>query len=275
MQSASTEDIRERCSISTIVFWGYAPVDEKALGRIAQAGIDRIELLESPEQFDMADRDSMRGFAAMCRRAGVSIAAYHAHKVKPTGMGSGDLEKLTDACKRQIETLQEAGGDFWASHARMVDDSVFRLHENLIRFVEGTRVRLGIENFIQPGLWVKDRLAFLKKLDHPQLGLLLDIGHVRDESGRNPMTIPGGSADILDLCAGRLVHVHLHGFKDGVDHHPPLCQGDGIQWQELMRGLWKTDYRGYLNFESQGLPHHEGSIGKMGEMPEKIAAMLR
>jgi sugar phosphate isomerase/epimerase len=275
MQDAKVEAIRGRCAISTIVFWGFQPVEEKALGRIADAGIGKIELLESPEQFDLSDRNSMGSIGAACRRAGLSIASYHAHKVKPNGMDADGVEKLVDVCKRQIETLQEAGGDFWASHARQADEAVYSLYGKLVRFVEGTRVRLGVENFVQPGTWVRDRMAFLRKLEHPQLGLLLDIGHVMEESGVNPMTRPGGPAAVLDMCGDKLFHLHLHGFKDGIDHHPPLCAGDEIRWGELVRELWRRDYRGHLCFEAVGLPRHGDSIGKTAEMPEKIASLLR
>jgi sugar phosphate isomerase/epimerase len=69
---------------------------------------------------------------------------------------------------------------------------------------------------------------------------------------RYPHQLSGGPTAILELCQEKLFHVHLHGFKDGLDHHPPLCPGDEIQWEELIPCLWKIGYQGYLHFEPQG-----------------------
>ena len=54
------EEIRERLSMSTVVFWKYRPIGERTLGELARNGITQIELVESREQFDMADARSMR-----------------------------------------------------------------------------------------------------------------------------------------------------------------------------------------------------------------------
>ena len=91
------------------------------------------------------------------------------------------------------------------------------------------------------GLWVEDRVAFLDEVGHPQAGMILDIGHVRDRDGTNPMTIPGGPTRIISMCRRHLRHVHLHGFKDGVDHYPAFAEGD-----TLMEGIGGHISRGTL-----------------------------
>ena len=88
------------------------------------------------------------------------------------------------------------------------------------------------------------------------------------------MTLPGGPSQILQKCAGKLVHIHLHGFKQGMDHYPPLCEGDEIQWKELFNQLWATDYQGYLNFESKGMPMYDDTLSKVSKMPEEIMQMI-
>ena len=47
--SFTVEEIRQRLSISTLVFHGYRPIGEAALEELARHGIGRIELIESPE----------------------------------------------------------------------------------------------------------------------------------------------------------------------------------------------------------------------------------
>ena len=51
--SFTVEEIRQRLSISTLVFHGYRPIGEAALEELARHGIGRIELIESPEQYDL------------------------------------------------------------------------------------------------------------------------------------------------------------------------------------------------------------------------------
>ena len=269
----TVEELRRRLSISTLVFWQYRPVDERSLEEVARQGIGRIELLESPEQFDMSDPGSMRLVGEACRAAGVSLGAYHAQKTNFTDIDTDNKRReLVDFCRRQIDTLAELGGNIWGCHVRHGDAVALRSYEELARHVESTPVSIMVENFAAKGLSVEDRMAFLEELDHPQVGLILDIGHLRDDARRNPMTLPGGPNRILRGCADRLKHIHLHGFKQGRDHFPPLAEGDEIQWIELFRGLHQIGYQGYINFEPAGEPRHQGSLQATGEMPERIVA---
>jgi sugar phosphate isomerase/epimerase len=119
-------------------------------------------------------------------------------------------------------------------------------------------------------MWVEDRMAFLDQIDHPQVGLILDVGHVRNLNGANPMTIPGGPTSVLQRCGARLRHVHLHGFKDGVDHFPPFVKGDTIQWAELFRMFYDVGYPGYMNFEPSGEPRHQNVLPAVANIPERI-----
>ena len=53
------------------------------------------------------------------------------------------------------------------------DNKVYLFHEKLLRYIEKTNVKLAIENFTRKGVWVEDRLNFLKKLDHHKLGVFI------------------------------------------------------------------------------------------------------
>ena len=54
---------------------------------------------------------------------------------------------------------------------------------------------------------------------------------------------------MIDMCKKRLCWVHLHGFRNGEDHYPPLVEGDTIQWVEIFRKLREIGYSRNLNFE--------------------------
>ena len=148
-----------------------------------------------------------------------------------------------------------------------------RCYEDLARHVEGTPAVIAVENFAGKGMSVEDRMAFLDEIDHPQVGMILDVGHVRDSNGENPMTLPDGPRGILELCGARLCHVHLHGFKDGSDHHPPLVEGDSIRWVELFRMLRTMKYSGDINFEPAGETDPSALLQAVSEAPKRIVEM--
>ena len=103
--------------------------------------------------------------------------------------------------------------------------------------------------------------------------MILDIGHERDAAGLNPMTQPGGPTRILQRCGHRLGHLHLHGFKSGRDHHPPLVDGDEIQWLELFKMLREVNYAGDFNFEPRGMLEAPRTLDDVRQAPEGIVAL--
>ena len=204
MQSAfyTAAEIRERLSISTLVLHRYKPLCEQSLTELVEKGIERIELIESVEQYEFSDRDSMRLVGQICRAAGVRVAAYHAHK---TNLNDVDTEQRrvdwVERCKHQIDSLTELGGTLWGCHAGDTrDGAVKKSYEELARHCEGTSVVITIENFSRNGVFVEDRVRFLDELDHPKVGMILDIGHVRDGKDQNPMTRAGGPTEIVGIC---------------------------------------------------------------------------
>jgi sugar phosphate isomerase/epimerase len=265
------ETFFNRFSISTIVFRGYEPVCEKSLSKIARAGFRGIELLESPDQFDMTNLSSIQEINNVCRDCRLSIFAFHAHYLSFDDVTTNtELQRKLEICYRQLDALEACGGNFWACHVHDTDIIALRAFEALAHFIETRPLQIGIENFTRPGMWVEDRLAFLEKLDAPNVGLLLDIGHVRNSLGQNPMTLKNQAGPVILSTRSRLLHVHLHGFVDGVDHCPPLCQQDEIQWPEILDALSEIGYSGLYNFEPKGKPLHEGSIKQTGNFYQNL-----
>ena len=269
----TVEEIRNRLSISTYVFWAYRPVGPNVLRELAEHGIGKIELSESREQFDTADSGSMKLFGEICRSCGIEVTAYHAHQTFFFDLES-EAQRIerVDFCRRQIDTLLDLGGVVWGSHAQTVNRMVIKCYEDLARHVEGTGAVITVENFPRPGQMVEDRMTFLDRMDHPQVGLILDIGHVRNSDGLNQMTLAGGPTEVLQMCGSRLRHVHLHGFIE-TDHYPPLVEGDRIQWVELFRVLRAVGYSGAINFEPSGPPRHENTLEAVGAVPERIVRL--
>jgi sugar phosphate isomerase/epimerase len=270
----TVEELRNRLSISTSVFWQYRPLGEAALEELRDHGIRQIELLESPEQFDMANPRSMRYVAQTCRACGIEVVAYHAQRTDLADLDTEAKRRAeVDRCRRQIDTMLELGGHVWGSHAGAADRTIVQCYKELARHVEGTRAVITVENFAAEGRGIEDRVAFLEEVSHPQVGMILDIGHVRDRAGANPMCVPGGPSRVIGMCGSRIRHLHLHGFKGGVGHFPPLVVGDDIEWVELFRMLWAIGYAGPINFEPCGEPKHANAVQATAAVPERIVQM--
>lgn len=244
----TVEEITKRLSISTFAFWTQL-IGQSVFEELARHGFKRIELIDSPDHFDMADADSMRKIGEISHSCGIDIVAYHAWM---TNFSDLDTEakrvERVDLCRRQIDTMLELGGTVWGSHAQEMDTDLIKSYRELAQHIQGTKAFITVENF-GGELCVDARMAFLDEIDHPQVGLILDIGHERNSDGENSMCIPGEPTRIVEFCRKHLCHIHMHGFKDGADHHPPLVEGDGIQWVELFRALRAVGYSGYMNFE--------------------------
>ena len=77
----------------------------------------------------------------------------------------------------------------------------------------------------------------------------------------------------LETCAGRLFHLHLQGFKNGKDHHPPFVAGASIQWVEPFRMLRATGSSGPMDFEPLGAPRHHNTLAAVAAAPERLVQM--
>ena len=271
------QEIRKRLSISTVVINGYRPVCEQTLKLFVENGIHRIELSESPGQFNMTNKDSMKYVGYACKSVGINISSYHCSKTTFEDIETEEeRQDRVDICRRQIDTLQELKGKVWSSHARIQDKWMASSFEDLMRHIEGTDVVLALENFQREGTHISDRLELIKKLDHPQIGLLIDIGHIRegmDEKGVaiNPMTQAGSVSRIIGECGKYIKHLHLHGFKDK-DHYAPFEDGDKIEWHELFQSLHGAGYTGDFNFEPVSVPRKslEYTLKAVGSTPDRM-----
>ncbi len=271
----SEKQIKDRLSISTYVYKQFRPLCSKTFEELADFGFRRIEIFESPEQFEFSSKKSMGYIFEECKNAGLEVCAFHAADVSFQELDTSEKrDREVDRCKRQIDVMLEGGAGIWGSHAKEITFAVEYCLEELLEHTEGTGAVIVLENFARPLESVFDRVKFIERINHPNLGLLLDIGHVRNSELKNPMTIPGGPSEVLDMCGKHLRFMHLHGFVDK-DHYPPLGEGDLIQWVELFDKLYDTGYEGFFNFEPKGEAFHSRSLELTSEAPSRIAKMRR
>ena len=105
-------------------------------------------------------------------------------------------------------------------------------------------IRLGVEHF--PGTALPSAAAtleFINAIDHPNLGLLFDIGHIQI-SDEDP-------AAVIRSAGERLVYVHLDDNDGEGDLHWALLDGvlTTATLQDTFRALAEVDYAGAISLE--------------------------
>jgi sugar phosphate isomerase/epimerase len=205
--------------------WSLPGSPIEAAGAAAAAGFDSIDV--DP------------GFARAGPRAEdlpVTCVAV-AHRM-PAGaaLDVTDEAKQAAAIEHVLRSLAEAS-ELGASVAYVGppstadEESRRRYHTAACRLADDAQdrgIRLGIEHFPGRGLpTVAATLAFIRETDHPNLHLLLDVGHCQ---------IAGESvAEAVRAAGDRLAYVHVDDNDGRADGHFGLLQG--IQTEDDLRGV--------------------------------------
>lgn len=279
------KELRERLCMSTTAFRkpenqrGYPKPTPEMLSSIKNAGIDYIELIEIRDQYDLENPQEVRELHETISDAGIQVVSLHCCFSCLKWETEEEHTRELDRSKRQIDATLMMGARFWSSHTRIEHPTAKKGFEELLRYAEGKDVTLAIENFPWPEQTVANNLAFIRDIDHPQLGMLLDTGHCLNSDGPQPMTVAGRAGQIVRDCGSDLVHTHLSDFKfsetERCDHFAPF-DGD-IQWVEVMRALKEIGYKGYFNFEqlSRSFAAVPDTLSKIGSFPEELCRRAR
>lgn len=119
----------------------------------------------------------------------------------------------------------------------------------LLRYAGAKDVRLSLEP--EPGMFIDTMSRFeelMKRIDHPNLGLTLDIGHVccLDD---------GDVRDHIRRRHERLWNVHVEDMRRGVHEHLMFGQGD-IDFEPVFRTLGEIRYAGPIHVELSRHSHN-------------------
>jgi sugar phosphate isomerase/epimerase len=217
-----------------------------AVGTAARLGFGHVDVVAQVDRPE-AHRDALA-------QAGVLVSCGALGRALPDGISLDalSLQRRREAVhlvKRQINDLALLG----ATCAYLIppaDDQGACLQAYaeacslLAEHAAERMVRLALEPI--PGRLLGNAagvLALLEDIDHPNLGLLLDVGHCLI-SGEEP-------AEVARLAGARLAYVHVDD-NDGVqDLHWPLLTGrlQYHQLQQLFAVLTQIAYRGGLALE--------------------------
>ena len=268
----TADEIEERLGATTAAF----RLEDTRLGAgeiatIRAAGITRIELcgIRSPEHFDFGSSRQAADVVRECAEQGVEIASAHGPTV---AYASEDEDERRAAVKQAADAArvaEEMGAKVMVCHFGTTAESK-RTVEEMLEDLEGTTIRLANEN----GTDLRDYMAVVDEIGSERFGMVVDVGHTRDEDGVNPFIKPERARETLAQCGDRLIHLHLHDFLER-DHIAPM---DGnLQWAEVFGALKDIDYQGVFMFEALFPPDKienrpEYVLGKTAEFPQAFAA---
>jgi sugar phosphate isomerase/epimerase len=267
----SAKEIAARLGISTAVYQKER-LGARHVAAIRAAGIRRIELLLMPPHFDVHDRGQVSEVLRECRRREVAVGSVHANLQHR--YNDPDEDKRRTAVAHLLDDIrfaEEAGADIVVAHFGTNDRSRKTVTEVLDQ-TKDLRVRPTVEN-MRGGL--QPYAAFVDKIGSDRFGLTVDIGHIRDPDGVNPLVKKGRARDVFAKGGRRVWHVHLHEtfrLKTKPDHRPPMHPDGIIEWGEVFAALKAINYRGVFLFEDGRGEQPEQWVRLAATFPQNFAA---
>ena len=265
-------EIEDRLGATTAAF----RLEDTRLGAsevaaIRAAGITRIELcgIKSPEHFDFGSSQQAADVVRECREQGIEIVSAHGPTV---AYASKDEDERSAAVKQAAaagRVAEEMGASVMVCHFGTTEESK-RTIVDMLEELEGSSIKLANEN----GEDLRDYMAVVDEIGSDRFGMVVDVGHTRDEDGVNPFIKPDRARETLAQCGPRLIHLHLHDFLER-DHIAPM---DGnLQWVEVFGALKDIDYQGLFMFEALFPPDKlenrpDYVLAKTAAFPQAFAA---
>ena len=270
----TAREIEARLGCSSCVFPRDRLLQAGDIADIRRVGITRVEMFcgDRPPlplgNLDIHNRSHISEVMSECEKQGVSIVSVHSPKGYP--YHSEDENERKHAVAEGVSTAklaEEMGADVMVCHFGTSPQSEKSVTEMLDQ-LEGHSIKLGTEN----GEDLADYTAIVDRIASDRFGMVVDIGHTKDEDGVNPFIKKERARETMNQCGKRLIHVQLHDWVDG-DHFSPL---DGsIQWGEVFAALKGIDYRGELMFEAALSPETRKHapdyvLGRIASFPEEF-----
>ena len=242
------------------------------IAAVRAAGINRIELLMMPPMFNLNDRAQVTEVLTECRRQKVTIVSVHGnlqHKYNDP-----DDEKRRAAAAHLLDEIrfaEEAGAGILVAHIGTNDQSRKTVTE-LLDKTRDLNIRITVEN-MKGGL--KPYAAFVDKIGSNRFGMTVDIGHIRDTDGVNPLTKRSRAGDVFAQGGQRVWHLHLHDtfrLKTKPDHRAPMHPDGIIEWGEVFAAIKAINYRGVFLFKDGRGENPEQWVRLAAAFPENFVA---
>jgi len=244
----TAREIAARLGISMAVYQKER-LGARHVADIRAAGISRIELLMMPPMFNLHDRAQISEVLRECRRQKVTVVSVHGNLQRKYNDPDDEKRRVASAhLLDEIRFAEEAGAGILVAHFGTNDQSRKTVTE-LLDQTKDLRIRLTVENMRGS---LKPYAAFVDKIGSNRFGMTVDIGHIRDADGVNPLVKHGRAGEVFAQGGRRVWHLHLHDtfdLKTKPDHRPPMHPEGIIKWGEVFAALKVNKYRGVLLFE--------------------------
>ena len=243
----TAEEIEARLGASTVAFRTPPyprPIGAPEIAAMREVGLTRIEVtgIRSPYGFDFWDRGQLAEVKAACRNEGVSVVSVHGPNRPYAAVDENQRRTAVRDAVDATRVAEELGAGVIVFHFG-TDKQAERSVVDVLEQTEGSTIRLAVEN----GKDLRDFADVVDRVGSDRFGMIVDVGHTRDADGMNPLTRPGAARQTMAFCGHRLIHLHLHDFRE-TDHLAPM-DGD-IQWAEIFQAFRDIDYQGLFMFES-------------------------
>ena len=243
----TAEEIEARLGASTVAFRAPPyprPIGAPEIAAMREAGITRIEVtgIRSPRGFDFADRAQLAEVQAACRNEGVEVVSVHGPNRPYASVDEDQRREAVRGAVAAIRVAEELGAGVIVFHFG-TDERAERSVVDVLEQTEGSTIRLAVEN----GKDLREFADIVDRVGSDRFGMIVDVGHTRDADGLNPLTRPEAARKTMAFCGDRLIHLHLHDFRE-TDHLAPM-DGD-LQWAEIFEAFRDIDYQGLFMFES-------------------------
>ena len=238
-----------RLGLSTAIYQ-KSRLGAEQIAAIRRAGIARIELSIIQGCLDHTDQSQTAEILNACRSEGVAVVSVHGPFKLPYGSEDEAIRKtVVEESLVAIRFAREMGASIYVAHFGCREHSK-RTADELLRKTEDSGIVLTTEN--QVGQTLQPYMDIVDAVGSDRYGMIVDIGHNRDDDGVNPFAKKDRARQTLAQCGHRLRHIHLHetfDLEQQPDHRPPLHPDGIIEWGEIFAALKEIGYSGELVFE--------------------------
>ena len=141
-----------------------------------------------------------------------------------------------------VVSLWSGSNDVPGREAEEVTSALVETLLPVLDHAESRQVRIGFEP--EPGMWIEslqDWQRLRQQIDHPALGLTIDLGHLGVTEANDPL----GS---LKAVVDEVIHVHVDDCRNRQHEHLPLGEGE-LDLPALIGVLTENGYSGQLLVE--------------------------
>lgn len=264
----------------TVYGWRLAArPDEQVLAALAAMGVRAIELVvdedaNSAENL-LAHRQELQ---ALLKKYGMTVPSVASALFWRYNLGAKD-EGVRDHAVRIVEGMCRVAQAYGAGAVLVVAgqqeahtpfaltwNNAVRSVRRAARVAETLNVQIGVENVGSNFLNSPGEMArFIEDVDHPQVGVYLDLG--------NAMSVLNGYPENwCTALAGKIVCVHVKDYDRKLRRSVNCGQGQ-LPWAEVLPVLKECGYDSYLFIETPPDPASDVEAG-LAAARESLAGML-